>query len=156
MEGFREVQDVIPRNAFMAFAFILVATDAFILACVLLGAGTPAWMFWATTATFAAVLLACATVKLRVSIDDSDITVSLVRTRRIPLGDVIDWKIGDMGSIRSYSGWGMDGVRFSSFATAGSERGISLKVAGKRVVSISLVDPEGFAASLPGGGERLY
>ncbi|MDR3282242.1 MAG: hypothetical protein LBS92_01340 [Candidatus Methanoplasma sp.] len=150
MACFTEVHDVVPRTAFIALAATLTATDVFMLACTMVESiGTEMWMFVSSTVIFAAVVSACFFVKLKVSVDDQTILITLVKKYPYELSDVIGYKIGDVDVIRNYSGWGMKGVKFKNFISAGHEGGISLKLRGKRVVTISLDDPEAFAALLP-------
>ncbi|MDR3205824.1 MAG: hypothetical protein LBT41_01815 [Candidatus Methanoplasma sp.] len=153
MAAFEEVHDVMPRASFIALVAILAATDAFILLCTAIDdIGTELWMFGSSTVIFAAVILACFFVKLKISVDNDEIRITLIKRYTYRTSDVIGFKIGDIDIIRNYSGWGMRGVKFKNFISAGYERGISLKLLGKRVVTFSLEDPEAFAALLPEDG----
>jgi len=147
---FEEVQDILPKNTFFIMAAVLIATDAFILICSFIDAvDTPVWMFAATSAIFAAMIIFCWAVKLRVSIEDNVIRIRSLKRYAIPFEDVIDHKIDEITVIRNYSGWGMKKVIFKNLISIGYDRGISLKLTGRRVFTISLSDPEGFASFLP-------
>jgi hypothetical protein len=150
MAVFEEVQSVLPRIAFIALAAILIATDAFIGICTQIDTiGTEIWMFAVTSVLFVVIILAFFFIKLKVSVSDDIITIRFVKKYDIPFSDVIDSKIGDIDIIRNYSGWGLKGVKFKNLICAGYERGISLKLLGKRVFTISLSDPEALSALIP-------
>jgi hypothetical protein len=147
---FEETQDLIPRNALFIMIAALVATDVFILICCFIeSVGTPFWMFAATSAIFAAVILLCVLVKLKISVHDDTIHIRFIKRYVIPFGEVIDYKVGDIEKIRNYSGWGIKKVTFKNLICVGYDRGISIKLAGRRVYTVSLSDPEGFASLLP-------
>jgi hypothetical protein len=147
---FEEVQDIMPKNAFAIMAAVLIATDAFMFACSFIGSiGTPLWMPTAASVIFAGVILFCLLVKLRVSVEDGVVTVRLLKRYVIPFGEIIDHKTGDVDVIRNYSGWGIKKVTFKNLICAGYDSGVSLKLAGRRVFTFSLADPEGFSSLLP-------
>jgi hypothetical protein len=149
-KAFEEIQDIMPRQAFIIMAAVLIATDLFILICLFIeSVGTPIWMFAVTTVLFAAIIIFLYFVKLRISIEDDVIYLSLLRKYIIPFGEVIDKKTGDIEIIRNYSGWGMKKVVFKNLICIGYDRGVSLKLTGRRVTTISLSDPEMFASLLP-------
>lgn len=147
---FEETQDIMPRGIFIIMAAVLAATDIFILVCSFIeSVGTPLWMFIATSAIFAAILAFLFLVKLKVSVEGDVISVRFLRQYVIPFGEIIDSRVGDIEMIRSYSGWGIKKVTFKNLICIGYDRGISLKLTGRRVMTVSLSDPEGFAALLP-------
>ena len=153
---FEEVQDLMPRNAFVIMSAVLVATDAFMLICSFIGSvGTPLWMFAATSAVFAGIVLFCLLVKLRIAVEDGVVSVRFLKRYVIPFGDIIDHKTGDVDVIRNYSGWGIKKVTFKNIICAGYENGISLKLTGRRVFTFSLADPEAFSSLLPPPQSRL-
>jgi len=147
---FEEVQDLIPRNAFLIMTAALAATAAFMIVCSFIEEiGTPLWMSIATSAIFAGIIVFCFVVKLRVTIEDDVISVRFLKLYEIRFEEIIDHKTGDISIIRNYSGWGIKKVAFKNLICVGYDRGISLKVTGRRVFTISLTDPEGFSALLP-------
>jgi len=147
---FEEVQDLLPRNAFMMMALVLIATDVFILFWYFVGPESlPMWMFPVTTVIFGAVILICWFVKLRIRIVENTIEVGFIKKLVIPFEQVIDHKTGDIGIIRNYSGWGIKKVSFKNYICVGYDDGVSMKLTGRRVVTVSLSDPEGFASLLP-------
>jgi len=147
---FEEVQDLLPRNAFMMMAIILIATDAFILLWYFVGPESiPLWMFGVTTVIFGAVIIICWMVKLRIRIEENTISVGFLKQLVIPFEEVIDHKTGDIGIIRNYSGWGIKKVSFKNYICVGYDDGVSMKLTGRRVVTVSLSDPEVFASLLP-------
>ncbi|MDR1691165.1 MAG: hypothetical protein LBR42_04930 [Candidatus Methanoplasma sp.] len=147
---FDEVQDIMPKNAFLIMAAVLIATDVFILLCYFIeSVNTPIWKFAATTVIFAAMILFCFFVKLKISIEDDVIRLRFLKSYDIPFGDIIDYKTGDVDVIRNYSGWGIKKVTFKNLISIGYEQGISLKLTGRKVYTISIADPGHFASLLP-------
>ena len=147
---FEEVQNLLPKNAFVIMVIVLIATDVFILICHFIESiGTALWMFAATTVIFAAVIIICWLIKLRIRVENETITIRLIKRYTIPFGEVIDHKVGDVSIIRNFSGWGIKKVSFKNFICAGYDNGVSLKLTGRRVFTFSLSDPEGFVSLLP-------
>ncbi|MCL2317513.1 MAG: hypothetical protein FWC44_00445 [Methanomassiliicoccaceae archaeon] len=149
-KAFEEVQDLIPRNAFLIMTFALAATAAFMFVCSFIEEiGTPIWMSAATAVIFAGMIIFCFVVKLRVIIEDNVVSIRLLKRYDIKFEEIIDFKTGDISIIRNYSGWGIKKVAFKNLVCVGYDNGISLKVTGRRVFTISLTDPEAFASLLP-------
>jgi hypothetical protein len=147
---FEEIQDLMPRNTLTIMASVLAATDFFMLMCSLTESiKTPLWMFAMTSILFAAIIVFCFLAKTRVSVEDGTIYIRFIRGYTVPFEDIIDYKIGDLDTMRNYSGWGIRKVVFKNLIGIGYERGISLKLTGRRVITISLSDPEKFAGLLP-------
>jgi len=147
---FEEVQDVIPRNAFLMMAILLIATDVFILVCCFIDSiGTPIWMFAATSVIFGGIIVFCWQIKLRICVRDNAIQIRFIKRYEIKFEEIIDHKTGDIGIIRNYSGWGIKKVSFKNFICIGYDRGVSLKLTGRKVVTFSISDPEGFVSLLP-------
>lgn len=146
---YEEIENIIPKNAFYALIFILIASDAFMLVCALADIGTEMWMFAITTVIFAIIIVAAFFVKMKVSVDDEKIVVILVKKYVIPFSDIIDHKVGDIDIIRNYSGWGIKNVKFKNLICAGYEKGITLKLIGRKVMTVSLSDPEAFVSFIP-------
>jgi hypothetical protein len=153
---FEEVQDVLPKNSFIAMILVFVSTDVFILMTHFIESlGTPLWMFAVASVVFAALIAFCILVKLRIVIEDNVLHIRFIKSYVIPFGDIIDYKTGDVSIIRNYSGWGMKKVTFKNLICIGYDEGASLKLMGRRVITISLSDPEGFASLLPSGEGKL-
>ncbi|MDR1954510.1 MAG: hypothetical protein LBP82_00980 [Candidatus Methanoplasma sp.] len=147
---FEETQDILPRGAFIIMSAVLIATDAFMLICHFIESlAVPLWMFAAASVVFGGIIIFCFTVKLKISVVDDAIHIRFLKRYNIPFGEVIDHKIGDIDVIRNYSGWGMKKVTFKNLICAGYDKGVSLKLTGRRVVTVSLGDPEKFASLLP-------
>ena len=147
---FEETQDLLPRNAFVMLTAVLVATDIFLLMCSFIGSiGTPIWMFYVSSIVFAAIILFCFFLKLRIWIEDDVIHIRFLKRYDIPFSDIIDYKTGDVDIIRNYSGWGIKKGTFKNLISIGYDRGVSLKLMGRRVITISVSDPDEFVALLP-------
>lgn len=145
---FEEVSPVLPRDAFFALIGILVATDIFILICTQLNIGTTMWTFIISTLIFSFIILFVYVVKLKVRIENDIIYAKLIKSYEIPFTDVIDIKSGDIDIIRNYSGWGIKHVKFKNLICAGYDEGISLKLMGKRVFTISTSYPEDMISAI--------
>ncbi|MCL1811387.1 MAG: hypothetical protein FWG41_04120 [Methanomassiliicoccaceae archaeon] len=149
-DTFEEVQDILPKNAFVILTAALLATVVFMLMCTFIESiGTPMWMFVSTSVIFAGVILFCFFVKLRVSIVNTTVHVRFLKKYDIPFDEIIDHKVGDISIIRNYSGWGIKKVTFKNLISVGYDRGVSLKLTGRKVVTISLSDPDRFVSMLP-------
>jgi len=137
-------------------ASVLIATDFFILACCFIeSVMVPPWMFALTSVIFGGVIIFFAALKLRVQIKDSVVTVRFLKRYVIPFGEILDHKVDDIDVVRNFSGWGLKKVTIKNCICAGYEKGIALKVAGRKVIVISLSDPERFASLLPAPQSRL-
>ena len=149
-KAFEEIQSILPKNAFIIMVIILAATDAFILICCLIEPlNTPFWMFAGTSITFAAIILVCSLIKLRISIEDETIKIRYLKGYTIPFKEIIDHKTGEISVMRNYSGWGIKKVTFKNLISVGYDQGVSLKLTGRRVFTISLSEPERFTSLLP-------
>ena len=147
---FEEVQDLIPKSTFLILVAVLTATDVFILVCTFIESiGTPFWMFAATSVISVAIIIFCYFVKLRISVDNDVITIRFLKIYVIKFEDIIDYKLGDLDIMRNYSGWGIKKVSFKNLTCVGYDSGISLKLTGRKVITISLSEPEEFASLLP-------
>lgn len=149
MPVFEEKEDILPRDALYALIAVLVATDVFILICTGLDIGTPMWMFYATTAVFAFMILASVFIKMTITVDDENLTVRLIKSHTVPLSSIIDFKVGDVDIVKNYSGWGLKGVKFKNVICIGYERAVSLKLMGRKVITFSTSRPEELVALLP-------
>lgn len=149
MATYQETEFLLPKTVIYILIAMLAASDVFIFICTQLNIGTDMWMFGVSTIIFLGIIAVVYFVRLKISIDDKNISVGFIKKTVIPLDDVIDYKIGDIDVIRNYSGWGMKNVKFRNFICHGYENGISFKVAGRLVVTMTTGDPEAMAAAIP-------
>ena len=75
----------------------------------------------------------------------------ILRMYPVPLTNIIDVKTGDIDIMRNYSGWGIKKVRFKTYACPGIDTAVSVKAAGRLVITVTTSDPEGLAAVLRSG-----
>jgi len=147
---FEEVQNILPKDAFVIMSVVLIATDVFILICCFIESlNIPLWVFGATSVIFAAIIVFCLSVKLRIFVENGVIHIRFLKRYAIPFGEIIDHKVGDIDVIRNYSGWGIKKVTFKNLICAGYDNGVSLKLTGRRVFTLSIGDPDTFASLLP-------
>lgn len=149
MAAYEETEFLISKIAFQMLLLILIASDIFILICTQMNIGTEMWMFYIATIVFAAVILLFYLLRLHIIIDDSTITIKYVKKRVVKFTEVIDHKTGDIDVIRNYSGWGSKNVKYKNYICHGYERGISFKLMGRNVITLSSADPETIAALVP-------
>jgi len=140
-------EPVVPRNLAYVVLAILVSTDAFLLVCTFIEEiDTPLWMFFASSAIFAIAIAAVFILKLKITIENDILTVKVLKKIEIPFESIMDHRIGDIERIKNYSEWGFKGVKYYNFICLGIYRGVTLKLLGKRIVTISVVDPESFVS----------
>jgi hypothetical protein len=159
MDTYEEVQPLITWPAFLMLVLTLVATGAFIGICVITGIVADVSVFGITAAVFTAVILMFGLARMTVTVDADALTLSFVRKHVIPLEDVIDYKLGDIDIIRNYSGVGSRKRKYRHYICHGYEEGVSFKLTGNRVVTLTTADPEAVAAIVianrdAGGGIR--
>jgi hypothetical protein len=145
---FEESESLIPRIAFIALTLVFTATSVFMLICTQLDLGIGILEAASVITVFAVVVLVSYVVKLRIAVEDEVLTVRMIRKYRIPFSDIIDTKTGDIDVIRNYSGWGLKNVKFKNLICSGYEFGISIKLIGKKVMTISTSRPDELAALL--------
>ncbi|AIZ56520.1 hypothetical protein Mpt1_c06340 [Candidatus Methanoplasma termitum] len=147
---FEEVQDLIPKKEFFILTAVLISTSIFIFICTFVESlNMPVWAFPITTVTFAAIIIFCFFVKLKISIEGEVISIMFIKSYAIKFEEIIDYKVGDLNIMRNYSGWGIKKVTFRNLVCFGYDSGISLKLTGRKVMTISLSNPEQFASLLP-------
>lgn len=151
MAAYKETEFLISKIAFQMLLLILIATDIFILICTQLDIGTEAWMFYIATIVFTVVILIFYFLRLHIEIDteSSKIIITYMKKRTIPFSDVIDHKTGDIDIIKNYSGWGPKNIRYKNYICHGYDRGISFKLRGRMIVTLSTSDPEAIASLVP-------
>ncbi len=120
----------------------LGATLVFMVACYFAGIIQASWQpaLFALITGIAAVLIIF--VKLRIRVDDENITVGFVRMYTVPLAHVIDVKKGDIDVARNYSGWGIKKVKFRNYTTHGVDGAVTVKLAGRNVLTMTCRDPD--------------
>lgn len=146
---YTEEQNILPKNAMMALVLIVVATDVFLLICTQLGLGISLTMFGVITVAFIAVVLPFALIKLRITVDDEAITVNYIRKIVVKKEKVIGCKIGDIDILRNYSAGSVRNTKYKNYVCHGYDRGVSLKIEGKLVITFTSADPEAVAALFP-------
>ena len=82
----------------------------------------------------------CMFVKIRIMVDDENLTVSIFKPYVVPLEHVIDVKKGDIDITRNYSGWGVKKVKFRNYTAHGIEGAVSVKLAGRIVLTMTCKD----------------
>lgn len=151
---FEEKEDLLPRTAFIALLVIFVVSDAFLLVCTQIQEmNTPIWMFAITTVIFALIIVLVYLIKMRIVVENDVLHISLIKEYSIPFADIIDYKTGDIDIIKNYSGWGLKSVKFKNIVCAGYEQGVTLKLMGRKVFTITTSRPEELVALLPKAAE---
>ena len=137
-------EPVVPRNLAYVILAILVSTDAFLLVCTFIEEiDTPIWMFSASSIIFAIAIVAVLILRLKITIENDVLTVRIIKKIEIPFESIMDHRIGDIERIKNYSEWGFKDVKYYNFICLGIYRGVTLKLLGKRIVTVSLINPEG-------------
>ena len=122
---------------------VLVATDVFAVICFAMGWMTEAWEVIILIALTVVGALIAYFLRFSFKVEDGDITVSFVRTRRIPQKRILDVKKGDIDILRDYSGWGHGTkVRYSTYALPGIDGAVSIKLGGKEVITVTTEHPD--------------
>ena len=153
--SFRESRPIVPRRLTVILAAVLVSTAAFMLFMdLVMDTGMPGWAVPATSLAFAVIILVCAWARLEVECFDDKVTIRYVLKRMdITFSEIIDKKRGDMNEIRNYGSWNLKGVKHMTYAAVGDERGVAMKLAGKRVVVVSCEDADALFDVLPVSNE---
>ena len=139
---FEETQDLIPETPAKILLVCLAATLVFMVACYIAGIIEELWqpaLFAVITALAAVIILF---VKLRIKVDEENITVGFVKMYTVPLAHVIDVKKGDIDVARNYSGWGIKKVKFRNYTTNGIDGAVTVKLAGRNVLTMTCKDPD--------------
>ena len=148
---YREDRPLMPRNLSLIVAAVLASTLVCMLFC---GPSVPSWTIAASAAIFAAAILICFATKLDVSVYPDRVEILFV-TKRIVISreEILDKRAGELGDIRSYSNWNLKGVKHQNFSRVGDDDGVSLKLMGKRVVTVSSADCRSLLDAIPTEGE---
>lgn len=135
---YEEVQDIVPPISSFLMALTLVATTSFCAAISLLDPELIG-IRWTVLigALSAAGIFLIHILKIRTIVEDGVLTVRLVRKITVPLEQVIDIKTGDIDILRNYSGWGIKKITFKTFAANGVDTAVSLKLTGRRVLTMT-------------------
>lgn len=139
---YEETQSFIPEIPLKILILTLVATDLFVLVCSITDLIEGYWQFAAFTAVCAAIILVLLFVKIRIVIDDENLTVSSVKKYTVPLANIIDVKKGDIDILRNYSGWGIKKVKFKNYTVNGIDGAVSLKLMGRIVLTMTTSEPD--------------
>ena len=146
---FEEHDRIFQQMPYIFMVGVFAAASIFIAACAALDVGgTPWWMFYATAAITVFVAVFCRWLSVKIRVEDGVFSSGILRMYPVPLSDIIDVKTGDIDIMRNYSGWGIKKVRFKTYACPGIDTAVSVKVAGRLVVTVTTADPEGLAALL--------
>ena len=137
---FQETQDYIPETPAWIFVLAMAATLFFMVgitaACIIDG--------WWQAGIFAVITAICVYVclflKIRITVDDENLTVSLLKPYIVPLAHIIDVKKGDIDVTRNYSGWGVKKVKFRNYTAHGIEGAVSVKLTGRIVLTMTAID----------------
>ncbi len=138
---FEETQDLVPRMPLLFLSAILIATEAFIIICCALGF-TSWWQAGVLAGIFAVLYAFCNFVKIRIVVDEKNITFRMLNTYSVPLDNIIDVKKGDIDIMRNYSGWGIKKVKFKNYVSHGVDSAISAKITGRMVVTATTARPD--------------
>ena len=138
---FEEKQDLIPEIPLKIMVLSLIACVAFIIICSALGL-TEWWQSAAFAAVSAAVIAVCLFVKVRITVDEANITVRRLRPYTVPLDHIIDVKKGDIDIMRNYSEWGIKKVKFRNYTVHGVEGAVSVKLLGRIVLTMTTARPD--------------
>lgn len=144
---FEENQDLIPEIPLKILVLSLIACVAFIIICSALGL-TAWWQSAAFAAVSVAIIAVCLFVKVRITVDDANITVRRLRTYTVPLDHIIDVKKGDIDIMRNYSEWGIKKVKFRNYTVHGIEGAVSVKLLGRIVLTVTTARPDELYALL--------
>ena len=155
--SFKESRPIGPRRLSMILCAVLLLTVGFMAAMRAAGdMDMPSWAIPVTLVAFLAVIAICALPRLDVECSDEAVRIRYaLRRMEIPFGDIIDKKCGDINEIRNYGSWNLKGVKHMTYAAVGDERGVAMKLKGKRVVVVSCEDMERLFSALPDVKERL-
>ncbi len=139
---FEETQDLIPETPLKILLACMGATVIFMVACYAAGIITASWQpaLMALIVGVAAVIVIF--IKLRIVVDEENITVGFIRKYRVPLAHIIDVKKGDIDVARNYSGWGIKKVKFRNYTTNGIDGAVTIKLAGRNVLTMTCEDPD--------------
>ena len=149
---FEEHDRIFQQMPYIFMVGVFAAASAFIAVCAALGVGgTPWWMFYTTAIITAFVAAFCRWLSVRILVEDGVFNSGILRMYPVPLTDIIDVKTGDIDIMRNYSGWGIKKVRFKTYACPGIDTAVSVKAAGRLVITVTTSDPEGLAAVLRSG-----
>ncbi|MBE6528552.1 MAG: hypothetical protein E7Z64_05255 [Thermoplasmata archaeon] len=147
---YQESRMVLPKNLAILLAAVLAATWLFMIVNKLVFYdGMPVLAIILFGAAFAVLGAMCFLMKSSITVyEDRVVLKHILHSHEIPMEQIIDTKVGDLDVIKNYSDWTLKGVKYRTFAVIGEDRGIGLKVTGKRVFYLSSQDPEGIAALL--------
>ncbi len=138
---FEDTQDLVPKIPLLFLSVILVATEVFIVICCALNY-TSWWQAGVLAVIFVIVFAFCHFVKIKITVDENNVTFYLLKPYTVPLDHVIDVKKGDIDILRNYSGWGIKKVKFRNYVSHGIDGAVSVKVTGRMVVTVTTTRPD--------------
>jgi len=153
---FYESRPLLPRNLAYILIGVFAATLAF--AAVMQFATdidfTP-WALPVLALVLVVVMVLSITLKHAVSVTEEAVyIVQGYRRITIPMAEIFDSRQGELALIRSYSEWDLKGVKHKAYMAVGDDLGVAMKLTGKRVVTVSVQDPEAMIRHLPQEGQR--
>lgn len=142
-EEYSETEALIPRAPFLVLVLTLAATGAFLVFLHFYDSNLMSpERACSVSAAFAAVAVAAYFLKVRIIVKDGVLRAGIVRCTEAPLEHVIDTRVGDIDTLRDYSGWGTRKVRFRTYAAHGVDTAVSVKLAGFVVLTVTTEHPE--------------
>jgi len=153
---FYEARPLLPRNLAYIAIGVFAATLAF--AAVMQFATDIEFTPWALpvlAVVLVIVMVLSLTLRHAVSVTEEAVTiVQGYRRISIPMAEIFDSRFGELGLIRSYSDWDLKGVKHRAYMAVGDDLGVAMKLTGKRVVVVSVQDPEAMTKHLPREAQR--
>ena len=150
-----ETEPVIPRMPFIALALTLVATEVFLAFLHIYDANLMELKWIGIMGAVFAITVAVAyALRVKILVADGTLTVGIVRRFSAPLDHVIDTKVGDIDVLRNYSGWGIKKVKFKTYTAHGIDAAVSVKLAGRVVLTVTTSYPEALNAAVRSGIEE--
>ena len=151
--SYQESRMLLPKNlAILLAAMLIITWVAMLVTKLFYYQGMSMTAILICGVFFAACVLICFGARFTTTVYDDRIEIFyIVKKTVIPKSEIITTRVGELNIIKNYSDWTLKGVKYKTYAAAGEEMGIGLKVTGKRVFHLSSKDPEAIAALLPKG-----
>jgi hypothetical protein len=142
---------MMPRQLSLIATGVMLATLAFmVFSKFVMDVEFTTWAIPVMAVVFAVVIALCFFLKHSVKVDPEGVKiVHAVSRMTIPMEEIIDNRTGELALIRSYDRWNLKGVKHKAYCAVGDDNGVAMKLTGKRVVVVSVIDPEAMAALLP-------
>lgn len=148
---YRESRPILPRQLLYLTVLVVIATLAFMaVSKYVLGTDMPDWAIPVVGAVLLVATLACAVLRFDLEVTEDKVTIMhAFRKVEVPMEHIIDSRMGETALIRNYGGYNLKGVKHNFYSAIGEDEGVAMKIAGKRVIVISCVDPEAVYRLLP-------